>query len=129
MKIAIAKRQIAGQYMAFINTRNAPLNNKKVRQALLRDEPRRDADPLPASGFGKISGRSHLLRTADSIPPTAAPTHDPARAEKMLTRQGRAARRATGSRCASASQSGGAVDVAPDAHLFRQIGVDLKVMA
>ncbi len=133
VKIAIAKRQIAGQYMAFINTRNAPLNNKEVRQALYYAMNRDEMLTKAGFGFGKISAgpissEQPIFYTADGRPYP----YDPARAERMLDEAG-FPRGPSGNRFAlrvSFSQSEAPLNNV--ARLMRtyfaRIGVDLKVM-
>jgi peptide/nickel transport system substrate-binding protein len=85
VKIAIAKRMIAGEYMAFLNTRNPPLDKKEVRQALYYAMNREEMLDKAGFGFGKvavgpISSEQSVFYT-DKVPTYP---YDPAKADKML---------------------------------------------
>ena len=131
--IAIAKRQIAGEYMAFVNTRHPALGKKAVRQALYYAMDRKEMLAKAGFGFGKVSAgpiSSELVPfyTDDG----RQYGYDPARAEKMLDEAGYP-RAAGGNRLAiriSFSQAEAPLNNVARlmrAH-FAKIGVDLKVM-
>ena len=133
VKIAIAKRQIAGEYMVFINTRNAPLNKKEVRQALYYAMDRKEMLAKAGFGFGQVSAGpiSSELGAFYTDQGRQYP-HDPARAEKMLDEAG-LPRGADGNRFSirlSFSQKEAPLN--NTARLMRayfaKVGVDLKVM-
>ncbi len=74
--VAFQKRVIAGQYQAFVNTREGPLAKKEVRQALYAAMNRPDMLEKAGFGFGKVSredrsrpsSRSSTRRTSRNIP-------------------------------------------------------------
>ncbi len=89
VKITIAPRQIAGEYMGFINNRNEPLSKKEVRQALYYAINREEILEKAGFGFGRvstgpISSEQTIFYTAD-VPQYA---YDPAKAEAMLDAAG-----------------------------------------
>lgn len=131
--IAIAKRMIAGEYMAFLNTRNAPLDKKEVRQALYHALDREELLQKAGFGYGKVSAgpisSEQLMFYTDK---GRAYGYDPALAEKMLDRAGYP-RKPDGKRFAlriSFDQKEGPMNNA--ARLMRaqlaRIGVDLTIM-
>ncbi|KAA0971854.1 ABC transporter substrate-binding protein [Aureimonas fodinaquatilis] len=89
VEVEFAKRMIAGIYMAFLNTRHAPLDNKQVRQALYHALNRPDMLEKAGFGFGKvaagpISSEQQIFYTDDVV----SYDYNPAKAEEMLDEAG-----------------------------------------
>jgi peptide/nickel transport system substrate-binding protein len=133
IKIAIAKRQIAGEYMAFLNTRNPPLDKKEVRQALYFGMDRADMLDKAGFGFGKVSAgpisSEQPTFYTDKVPTY---TYDPAKAEAMLDAAG-LPKKADGFRfplrISFSNTEGPMNNVARLMKAqFARIGVDLKIM-
>jgi peptide/nickel transport system substrate-binding protein len=128
----IAKRMIAGEYMAFINMRNAPLDKKEVRQALYYAMNRNDFLEKAGFGFGKVSvGPISSEQPTFYTDKVTLYGYDPARAERMLDAAG-LTRKADGKRFSlrvSFDQKEGPMDDV--ARLMRanfaRIGVDLVI--
>jgi peptide/nickel transport system substrate-binding protein len=55
VEVTFAKRMIAGEYMAFLNTRQGPLAKKEVRQALYHALNREELLSKAGFGYGKVS--------------------------------------------------------------------------
>lgn len=87
--IATAERLIAGEYMAFLNTREGPLANKQVRQALYHALDRDELLAKAGFGYGKVAAGpiSHLQKVFYSDEGHLYP-HDLELAEKMLDEAG-----------------------------------------
>jgi peptide/nickel transport system substrate-binding protein len=131
--VAIAKRMIAGEYMAFLNTRNAPLDKKEVRQALYYALDREELLQKTGFGYGKVAAgpisSEQLMFYTDK---GRAYPHDPARAEAMLDQAGYP-RKSDGKRFAlriSFDQKEGPMNNAAKLMRvqFARIGVDLTIM-
>lgn len=89
VKITVAPRQIAGEYMGFINTRNGPLAKKEVRQALYYGIDREELLQKAGFGFGKVStgpiSSEQTVFYTDKVPQYS---YDPAKAEALLDAAG-----------------------------------------
>jgi peptide/nickel transport system substrate-binding protein len=88
--VAFQKRVIAGQYQAFLNTREGPLANKAVRQALYFAMNREELLSKAGFGHGKVSDGgpfSSELPVFYSNEVKQYP-HDPELANKMLDEAG-----------------------------------------
>jgi peptide/nickel transport system substrate-binding protein len=131
--VTVAPRQIAGEYMAFLNTRNKPLDRKEVRQALYYAMNRAEMLEKAGFGFGKVSaGPISSEQPTFYTDKVRRYDTDVARAEKMLDEAG-LPRDAKGIRFSirvNYDQKEGPMDAV--ARLMRaqfaRIGVDLKVM-
>jgi peptide/nickel transport system substrate-binding protein len=89
VKITVAPRQIAGEYMGFINTRQGPLAKKEVRQALYYGLNREELLQKAGFGFGRVStGPISSEQKVFYTDQVRQYPHDPARAEKMLDEAG-----------------------------------------
>ncbi|MEO3999532.1 ABC transporter substrate-binding protein [Mesorhizobium sp. CAU 1732] len=89
VSVEFAKRMIAGIFMAFLNTRNEPLDNAEVRRALYHALNRDEMLEKAGFGFGKvaagpISSEQQIFHT-DAV---ATYDYDPAKAEAMLDAAG-----------------------------------------
>ena len=88
--VAFQKRSIAGQYQAFLNTREGPLANKAVRQALYFAMNRQDLLDKAGFGHGKVSDGGPF---SSELPIFYSPDvkqygHDPELANRMLDEAG-----------------------------------------
>ncbi len=132
--VAIAMRLIAGEYMAFLNTRHAPLNKKEVRQALYYGLDRNELLKKAAFGYGKVSAAAiSSLQQVFYSDKGRAYSYDPARAEKMLDEAGYP-RKGDGKRfTVRVSYDKKQGPLGPASKLMRiqlsKIGVDVKIMA
>ena len=134
ISVAIAMRLIAGEYMTFLNNRNAPLNKKEVRQALYYALDREELLQKAGFGYGKVSAAAiSSLQQVFYTDKVRAYPHDPERAEKMLDAAGYP-RKADGKRFSlriSYDKKQG--PLTPAAKLMRihlgKIGVELKISA
>ncbi|MET0741848.1 MAG: ABC transporter substrate-binding protein, partial [Microvirga sp.] len=88
--VAFQKRVIAGQYQAFLNTREGPLAKKEVRQALYAAMNRPDMLDKAGFSFGKVSLGGPISSEQPIFYTENVPQYpfDPARAEKMLDEAG-----------------------------------------
>ncbi len=87
--VTFAKRMIAGEFMAFLNTRQGPLAKKEVRQALYYAMNREELLAKAGFGYGKISAGP--ISSEQPIFYTDQVRHygfDPAKAETMLDAAG-----------------------------------------
>ncbi|MBS7588513.1 ABC transporter substrate-binding protein [Ancylobacter defluvii] len=131
--VTFAKRMIAGEYMAFLNTREGPLAKKEVRQALYYALNRPDMLEKAGFGYGKISAgpvssEQPIFYTED----VRKYGYDPALANKMLDEAGYP-RGADGKRfklrVSFDLKEGPMNDVARLMRVnFAAVGVDLEIM-
>lgn len=134
LAVTIHKRAIAGEYMAFLNTRKAPFDKKEVRQALYYAMNRPELLEKAGFGFGKVAaGPISSEQAAYHTDKGRGYGYDPARAEKMLDEAGYP-RKADGKRFAirvSFDQKEGPMNnVALLLRAqFARVGVDVNVVA
>jgi peptide/nickel transport system substrate-binding protein len=88
--VTVQKRIIAGQYQAFLNTREGPLAKKEVRQALYHAMNRQDMLDRAGFGFGMVSKGGPIsselgIFYTDKVHQYP---YDPARANAMLDAAG-----------------------------------------
>ncbi|GAB4066683.1 ABC transporter substrate-binding protein [Ancylobacter sonchi] len=131
--VTFAKRMIAGEYMAFLNTREGPLAKKEVRQALYYAMNRKAMLDKAGFGYGKVavgpvSSEQPIFYTQD----VRQYDYDPALANKMLDEAG-FPRGADGKRfklrVSFDVKEGPMDDVARLMRLnFAAVGVDLEIM-
>jgi peptide/nickel transport system substrate-binding protein len=87
--VTFAKRMIAGEYMAFLNTREGPLAKKEVRQALYYAMNRPEMLDKAGFGFGKVaSGPISSEQPVFYSTEHRQYNFDPALANKMLDEAG-----------------------------------------
>ena len=132
VEVAIQRRTIAGEYLAIINLRNPPFNNKLVRQALYFAMDREQLLSKAGFGFGKVSAGPISSEQVEFYTEGKAYRHDPAMAEKLLDEAGYP-RKADGKRFSMRlnfdQKEGPMNDVAQLLRVyFAKIGVDVRIM-
>ena len=132
VEIAIQRRTIAGEYLAIINLRNPPFNNKLVRQALFYAIDREQLLVKAGFGFGKVSAGPISSEQLEFYTEGKTYRYEPAMAEKLLDEAGYP-KKADGKRFAMRlnfdQKEGPMNDVAQLLRVyFAKVGVDVRIM-